>query len=91
MTGHRLKKNAHKWKILAYEFPSDFQWENKETHKLSITEADQGCWFSSNIYKVAMHNRIHDSVYIDLDVHSVTYMYVRVYVRVWTLSGESAH
>ena len=36
--GHHLKATAYKSSILAFEFPSDFQWKYEETHKPLITE-----------------------------------------------------
>ena len=59
---------------------------NKEIHKLLIIEDVDSVQFSLNVYEVAMHNRIHDSVYIDLAVYSVMYMY-SVYVHMYVCTN----
>ena len=46
---------------MTLDFPLEFQWENKEAHKLSIA-AGSRLLIKSKTYKVAMHSRIHDSV-----------------------------
>ena len=71
---HHLKLTSHKSTILHEEFPSGFWWENKETHKLSITEGSR-LLFEFERTRSQRTTVIHDSA-----------IFIALYT-VWTLSG----
>ena len=71
-----VQNNSTFLAVNTYEFLSDFQLHGKIKKRInSQLQKGQACGFSSNVYDVAIHSRIHDSV-IDLAAHCT----------VWSLS-----